>query len=186
MAYHEATGWLLVAEAGINAVGVIDTRQSKLLGHLPAAWFPSRVLIDRDTVYVTNVNGQGTGPNVWQSAFTSGEAGEVFDRARSGAAALHPFPLPDAAAVTAGTATVMDNNGLNPRDEAPGLKGAPLPSGVKYVVMIVKENRTFDEVFGDIQRTANGATVMGAPGIARFRASGTCGGQGQPPQRADA
>src|SRR5580700_5254803 len=42
MAYHEATGWLLVAEAGINAVGVIDTRQAKVLGHLPAAWFPSR------------------------------------------------------------------------------------------------------------------------------------------------
>ena len=28
MAYDESTGWLLVAEAGINAVGVIDTRQS--------------------------------------------------------------------------------------------------------------------------------------------------------------
>ena len=49
MAYDESTGWLLVAEAGINAVGVIDAPQSrpyKVIGHLPAAWFPSRVLID--------------------------------------------------------------------------------------------------------------------------------------------
>jgi YVTN family beta-propeller protein len=173
MAYHEATGWLLVAEAGINAVGVIDTRQGKVLGHLPASWFPSRVLIDRDTVYVTNVNGQGTGPNVWESAFSSGEAGEAFmGTFRRGSIAS--FPLPDAAGVTAGTGTVMDNNGLNPRDEPPGA----LPGAVKYVVMIVKENRTFDEVFGDIQRLANGATVMGAPAIARFGQVGHAAGKG--------
>ena len=176
MAYHHATGWLLVAEAGINAVGVIDTRQSpqgKLIGHLPAGWFPSHVLIDRDSVYVTNVNGQGTGPNVWQSAFTPGEPGEAFMGSfRRGSIAS--FPLPDAAEVTAGTQTVLDNNGLRPRDEAPGA----LPSAVKYVVMIVKENRTFDEVFGDIMRLANGATVMGAPGIARFGQMGHAAGKG--------
>jgi hypothetical protein len=68
----------------------------------------------------------------------------------------------------------MDNNGLNPRDEAPGA----LPSGVKYVVMIVKENRTYDEVFGDIQRLANGTTVMGAPAIARFGQVGHAAGKG--------
>jgi YVTN family beta-propeller protein len=187
MAYHEATGWLLVAEAGINAVGVIDTRQSgpaKVLGHLPAAWFPSRVLIDRDNVYVASVNGQGTGPNVWQSAFASGEAGAEglvwSGTLRRGSIAS--FPLPDAAAVTAGTATVMDNNGMNPHEETPSPGGTPggaaLPSGVKYVVLIVKENRTYDEVFGDIMRLASGATVMGAPGIARFGQAGHATGKG--------
>ena len=34
--------WLLVAEAGINAVGVIDVGEMRLLGHIPAAWFPTR------------------------------------------------------------------------------------------------------------------------------------------------
>ena len=43
MAYHEKSGWLLVAEAGINAVGVIDVEQRRVLGHIPAAWFPTRV-----------------------------------------------------------------------------------------------------------------------------------------------
>ena len=173
MAYHEATGWLLVAEAGINAVGVIDTRQCRkeLLGHLPAAWFPSRVVIDGDTVFVTNANGQGTGPNVWQSAFSSGAAGELFHRPfRRGGISV--FPLPAAADVAAGTQTVMDNNGLNPRDDArPGRRR--LPSGVKYVVMIVKENRTYDEVFGDIQRLASGADGDGRAGASR--ASGSRG-----------
>src|SRR6202044_1307299 len=35
MAYHEKSGWLLVAEAGINAVAVIDVKQARVLGHLP-------------------------------------------------------------------------------------------------------------------------------------------------------
>ena len=65
MAYHEKTGWLLVAEAGINAVAVIDTRERRVLGHLPVGWFPSRVGLDGDTVFVANAKGNGTGPNVY-------------------------------------------------------------------------------------------------------------------------
>ena len=171
MAYHESDGWLLVAEAGINAVGVIDTRQNKVLGHLPAAWFPSCVLVDRDNVYVTSVNGQGTGPNVWQSAFEMG-TGPAMGTFRRGS--IGEFALPSAAEVTAATETVMENNGLKPRDDPPGA----LPAEVKYVVMIVKENRTFDEVFGDIQHLASGLTVMGAPAIARFGRMGHASGKG--------
>jgi YVTN family beta-propeller protein len=172
MAYHEATGWLLVAEAGINAVGVIDTRLSpgKVLGHLPAAWFPSRLSIAGDTVYVANVNGQGVGPNVWQSPFSSGDS--ISGTFRRGS--ISSFPLPGASEVAAATQTVMDNNGLAPRGETAGA----LPAAVKHVVLIVKENRTFDEVFGDIQRLSNGAPVMGAPAIARFGRQGHAAGKG--------
>ena len=63
LAFHAPTGWLLVAEAGANAVGVIDTKQMKAIGHLPVGWFPSRILVDGDTVYVSNAKGRGTGPN---------------------------------------------------------------------------------------------------------------------------
>jgi YVTN family beta-propeller protein len=168
MAYHESSGWLLVAEAGINAVGVIDTRQSKVLGHLPAAWFPSRVLVDDDEVYVTNVNGQGTGPNTERGMFQSMET--FLGTFRRGS--IESFPLPDAAAVTAQTQVSMDDNGFHARQEPP----AAMPAGVKYVVLIVKENRTYDEVFGDIQRLANGSTVMGAPVLARFGRVGYAAG----------
>jgi len=57
MAYHEASGRLLVAEAGINAVAVIDVRQRRVLGHLPTGWFPTRVALDGDTVLVANAKG---------------------------------------------------------------------------------------------------------------------------------
>src|ERR1700722_3230314 len=61
LAFHAESGWLLVAEGGANAVGVIDTKEMKVIGHLPVGWFPTRILIDEDSVYVTNGKGQGTG-----------------------------------------------------------------------------------------------------------------------------
>src|SRR5207253_8111431 len=45
LAFHAPSGRLLVAEAGINAVGVIDPQQGRVLGHLPSAWFPTRVVV---------------------------------------------------------------------------------------------------------------------------------------------
>jgi YVTN family beta-propeller protein len=168
MAYVDSRDWLLVAEAGINAIGVIDARQDKLLGHLPAAWFPSRVVLDGDRVYVTSVNGQGTGPNV-QRVVVFPPADTFLGTFRRGG--ISAFPLPDAAAVAAETRVVMENNGFNPRQGS----ADPLPAAVKYVVLIVKENRTFDEVFGDIQRVSNGS-VMGAPAMARFGRLGYAAG----------
>jgi YVTN family beta-propeller protein len=167
MAYDEGTGWLLVAEAGINAVGVIDTRQSKLIGHLPAAWFPSRVLLDGGTVYLTSMNGHGTGPNLERVGFPTADT--FLGTLRRGS--ISSFPLPDAAALAVHTEVVMEANGLEPRPEP----AAALPAGVKYVVLIVKESRTYDEVFGDIAHVSNGA-VMGAPGIARFGRTGYAAG----------
>ena len=171
MSYDASTGWLLVAEAGINAMGVIDTRQApqpKVIGHLPTAWFPSRVLIDAGTVYVTSVNGEGVGPNVERRGLPGADT--FLGTLRRGSIAS--FPLPDAAALAAHTKMVMDTNGLDPRLEP---STAHLASGVKYVVLIVKENRTYDEVFGDIAHAANGP-VMGAPAMARFGRTGYAAG----------
>ena len=158
MAFDEAHGWLLVAEAGINAIGVIDTHDMRVLGHLPVGWFPTRVLIDHDTVYVTNAKGHGTGPNIYISG---PEANAFIDVLRRGSISV--FPVPDAASLAAHTATVMEANGFLPR-RAPA---QAIPAEVRHVVLIVKENRTFDEVFGDLA-TAGIGPVAGVPALARF------------------
>ena len=54
-------------------------------------------------------------------------------------------------------------NGFVPPKEPP----PPLPPQIRHVVLIVKENRTFDEVFGDIRHASNGP-VAGLPALARF------------------
>jgi YVTN family beta-propeller protein len=165
LAYHEKSGWLLVAESGINAVGVIDVKQGKVLGHLPAGWFPTRVALDGDTVFVANAKGNGTGPN--GVASTSGAV--YISRVRQGSLSI--YPLPAAADLAQDTAFVMEANGFTPRP-AP----VPLPEGIRHVVLIVKENRTYDEVMGDEIESAVGPP-MGAPLLARFGSRGYVDGR---------
>jgi YVTN family beta-propeller protein len=155
LAYHEQTGWLLVAEAGIDAIGVIDVRARRLLGHLPAGWFPTRVALSGDTVFVTNARGHGVGPNVRTSR----------NQLRQGTLSI--FPLPSAAELGAHTAVALDANGFRPRPVA----ARPVPDGIRHVVLIVKENRTYDEVFGDLRGGA------GAPELARLGTRGFVDGR---------
>jgi len=168
MAYHEKTGWLLVAEAGINAVGVIDTRENRVIGHLPAAWFPTRVAIYQDTVFVANARGHGRGPNA-----PGGPRGSLLPtQALQGS--LSVFPLPAAEDLPHQTALVMEANGLIQHGNPP----APLPAAIRHVVLIVKAGRAYDEIFGDIATASNGA-ALGSPEIARFGTRGYVDGRGK-------
>jgi YVTN family beta-propeller protein len=165
MAYHEKSGWLLVAEAGINSVAVIDTHENRVLGHLPAGWFPTRVALDGDTVFVTNAKGSGTGPN----GHTTADGTVYMSRPREGTISI--YPLPAAEELPHHTAFVMEANGFTPRPAPP-----PLPEGIRHVVLIVKENRTYDEVLGDENESSVGPP-MGAPLLARFGSRGYVDGR---------
>ncbi len=126
--------WLLVAEAGINAVGVIDVATGKTIGHIPAGWFPTRVQVSRNDVFVANAKGHGTGPNSTPATRqANGRRGSVSR-----------FALPQRAELEALTSAVMANNGFG------AVTPAPATPPVRYVVIIVKEKRTYDEVFGDV------------------------------------
>jgi YVTN family beta-propeller protein len=170
LAYHEKSGWLFVAEAGIDAVGVIDVRQRRVLGHLPAAWFPTRVAVEDDMVYVANARGQGVGAN----AATSQTLLDQFRFSQLYQGTLSAFRIPEAQDLPAHTAFVLDANGFQPR--APATAGHELPTAIRHVVLIVKESRSFDEVLGDVAAAANGP-VMGAPALARFGGAGYVDGR---------
>lgn len=146
LAYHE--GRLYVAEAGINALGIVDAAAGRVLGHVPSAWFPTRVVIDRGVVHVSCAKGTGTGPNAGLDRSFQGDM-------RRGA--VQSFPIP--ADPAAHTARVLAANGFTA--DAPDTS---VPAAVKNVVIIVKENRTFDEVFGDLSTR---------PDLARFGAKVT-------------
>jgi DNA-binding beta-propeller fold protein YncE len=162
MAFDSATGWLLVAEAGINAIGIVDTRTDKLIGHIPSGWFPTAVAIGGGSVYVSNAKGHGTGPNATKSAPL-----ERSQQAELRNGSLSVFSLPDAASLPKLTAQVASQNGLTSTQPA----ADPLPSDLKYVVIVLKENRAFDEIFGDIDSAANGP-VNGARELARLGSRG--------------
>jgi DNA-binding beta-propeller fold protein YncE len=142
--------WLLIAEAGINAIGVVDIASRAVIGHIPAAWFPTQVRVFGDTVYVANAKGRGTGPN----ASAQGEL-------RRGV--ISRFHLPQPSQLAALTTQVVTNNGF----ATPPNSARTLPPQIQHVVIIVKENRTYDEVFGDLALASNGLRA-GAPAIARW------------------
>ena len=155
MSFHAASRRLLVAEAGINAVGVIDLDNMTVQGHIPAGWFPTRVLTDGDTVYVTNAKGHGVGPNATQEAALPNSF--QAERRRG---SLSRYALPAADGLAALTRTVMENNGFMPSAANAG----DIPRQIRHVVIVVKENRTFDEVLGDV--VVNGQAS--APKLARY------------------
>jgi len=159
LALHEPSGWLLVAEAGINAVGVIDTRSLAVLGHIPAAWFPVALAVHQDDVYVASAKGHGAGANANRMVGFSERFQPVERRG-----AVTVFPIPGERELSRLTLRVRQLNGfLADRKAAP----PHYPPQIRHVVLIVKESRSFDEVFGDIEQASNGP-VDGAPMLARF------------------
>ncbi len=162
---------LYVACSGVNAVAVLDARKAKVLGYIPTAWFPSRVAVSGDgqTLYVANAKGFGAGPNGGPNFHPGPEGTYVGDITKGVVSAMR---LPDSRQLRADTEQVLRNNGFVP---APTLRASnsPIPrSGhasdkIRHVVFIVKENRTFDQVLGDLNR-AGGERVEADPTLAEF------------------
>ena len=174
MAYDENSGWLLAAEAGINAVAVIDTAAKRLLGHIPAAWYPTSVAIaggapNATEVLVANARGHGIGPD----APTAGRPRGSLLPTHLFQGTVSIFPMPAAEDLAAMTETVLRANGFQPHP-AP-TPAAPAHPPVRHVVLIVKEGRAFDEVLGDIHATGSGP-VMSDASIARYGLNGVVDG----------
>ena len=148
---------LYVAESGINAVAVVDLERLEVLGHIPVGWFPSKVAVTPDggTLIVANAKGWGSGPN-GGPAFDMDERGSYIGNLMNGFVSVIDIPGDDELPQL--TEQVVANNFLfrRPNDTAfTDRADNPIPlyagqkeSSIKHVVFITKENRTYDEVFG--------------------------------------
>jgi DNA-binding beta-propeller fold protein YncE len=159
---------LYVAEAGINAIGVIDIPHAKVLGHIPVGWFPSRLAVSKDGKFliVANAKGFGSGPN-GGARFKVGPEGSYIGNLMKGTVSV--LPIPKDADLKKETRQVLENNFRfqestakefswrqdNPIPLFPGEKESP----IKHIVYVVKENRTFDEVFGQKKNAAGDADL---------------------------
>ena len=162
---------LYVAESGLNAVGVLDAQSGAVIGHLPSAWYPAQLALAKDgsTLFVSNAKGFGAGPNggaLFRPGLRPDPDAAYIGRLMRGTISV--IPAPADAALPALSERVLENNGLVPKTPArpaehplPELPGRPSPR-IGHVVFIVKENRTFDEVFGDLPG------AQGEPSLARF------------------
>jgi DNA-binding beta-propeller fold protein YncE len=163
---------LYVACAGINAVAVVDAGKGKVLGYFPTAWFPARLAVSPEgkTLYVANGKGFGAGPNGGPNFREEPQGAYIGDITHGFVSVIS---LPQGRVLKQMTARVLRNNGfvlqnqtMPPRADFPVPPPRQPSTKIHHVVFIVRENRTFDEVFGDLRIA--GATVEGEPSMARW------------------
>jgi len=157
--------YLYVACAGLNAVAVISVRPSgRVEGLIPTGWYPNHVALSPDgkSLAVSTMLGVGSG---WREGQ---EQRKRYAHANRGT--VHVIPIPDRPQLAGYTTAVAENNRLRLRTEAAvraanadsGTRGAspvaaspvPLragdPSHIRHIVYVVKENRSYDQYFGDL------------------------------------
>jgi YVTN family beta-propeller protein len=148
---------LFVAEAGINAIGVIDVASRKVVGHIPTGWFPSKLKVtpDGQQLIVANAKGFGSGPNGGKG-FVKGPEGDYIGSLMKGTVSVMKIPTDEQ--LKSLTEKVISNNFSFSKVDQENLNDGPIPetssntnSPIKYVVFISKENRTYDQIFGQLQ-----------------------------------
>ena len=129
--------WLYVAAAGLNAVAVLQQQKEAytLSGLLPAGWYPSALQLIGGDLQVVNIKGDG-----------STLAPEGGHRARAFHGSLRNIPAGFEQHLSEGTAEVRQYNSALTNTNAVNSR----PLGIQHVLLLVKENRTYDQVFGDL------------------------------------
>jgi YVTN family beta-propeller protein len=166
---------LYVANADNNCISVIDIdepRKSFVKGFIPTGWYPTAVSISPDgknlLVGVGKGNQTKANPIIDNPQKTDGETDSrrgipytYIGATLSGSLTL--VPVPDEAKLKEYTAMVYKNcpysdSQLTTAPHAietaiPTKIGEPSP--IKYVIYVIKENRTYDQVFGDLAVGSN-------------------------------
>ncbi len=154
---------LYVANGANNAIAVIDLAIGRITGFIPTGWYPGSVLLAGNTLCVANTKGVGsryqkTNLDLKQDMFGSDWKG-YNSHDHLGSVTL--VKVPDAATLEDYTVRVAANMRLPKMHETMNLKPVsrrtvPVPtrpgeiSPIKHVLYIIKENRTYDQVFGDL------------------------------------
>ncbi|MGZ3417290.1 MAG: bifunctional YncE family protein/alkaline phosphatase family protein [Polyangiales bacterium] len=179
-AYDDANKRLYVTLSGLNAVAAFDVSVPSdgpptlvAAGMLGTEWWPTAVAIRPSDSAVVVVNGKGKGTGANPEPFKIGE-GNITEIAKG---SIQINPKPDAATLTAGKSAVDAGTDLGKLAGAPKVDcgGAaydfPVPETntepsklIKHVVYVIKENKTFDAVFGDLPGVDGDPKLVMAPG----------------------
>lgn len=164
---------LYVALAGINALAVVDANSLEIKGYIPTAWFPSKLKVSPDgkQLIVANAKGMGSGPN-GGSTFKMGAEGSYIGSLMKGVVSVFDIPTDEELKVF--TQKVIANNyRFTPISEVKSEADKVIPvkplmgsENIKHIVFISKENRTYDEVFGQLEN-GNGESELARFGLNR-------------------
>jgi len=147
-----------------NAVAVVDLENNRMRGRIPTGWYPTSVSVHRNSgqgerLYVCTFK-SNAGPNP-----TNGPApNPTFLQARPWPlvkAQVNIIPVPDDRTLDLLSRRVDENNGIANRRRSPMM--AFLHRRIDHVIYIVKENKTYDQVLGDLPRGNGDASLTQFP-----------------------
>ena len=154
--------------AGVNAVAAYGLPGDQLRGLVPTGWYPTSVDVSADGRAIAVGSLFGVGSGVGRPL---GLTGRYVHSYRG---SVNVIPEPSAAEIAAYTTAVARNNRLTLRTDSAGPSLVPRrnvaaravperpgePSLIDHVVYIVRENRTYDQVFGDIGKGASDSSLV--------------------------
>ena len=154
---------LLVATAMLNGVavfnledkaGTLDAPQGAA-GFIPTDWYPTALAMHGDDLWIATAKGHSTGPNNGQNVIPAGRRKREHPYiATLLYGSLGRVSFADASKkLPEFTKQVEEGNRLHA--DAGTFKFAGGANPIKHVIYIIKENRTYDQIFGDLKE-ANG------------------------------
>ncbi len=162
---------LYVALGGANAVAAYDvsTPRARLLGLIPTAWYPSSLDASSDGKFLAVGALLGVGSGEGTTGGAPGRRGRYVHAVRG---AVNVLPVPSASELAAFSVAVAENDKLTlatspapraiPRNSI--AKAVPERPGdaslINHVVFIIRENRTYDQVLGDLGRGASDSSLV--------------------------
>ncbi|PYV09485.1 MAG: hypothetical protein DMG07_23130 [Acidobacteria bacterium] len=176
---------LYVANADNNAVAVVDISRpgsSRVRGFIPTGWYPTAVAVSPDSkrLFIGSGKGLGTRPNPVAQLPISPVAALGFEYiGKMLAGLISTVDVSDDARLASYTRQVLGNTPYADsiverpaRAPRTGTNAIPSrvgdPSPIKYVLYIIKENRTYDQVFGDFKDAAGKPRGNGDPNLTLF------------------
>ncbi len=161
--------YLFVAEYTANAIAVINLATSSLIGYIPTAYGPSSVVYDAAGKQLIVADDKGTGT---QGSLGTAHGVTAYNTHQdTGTASLIKVPSLDQ--FVGDTVNVVENNHwdllqntlVGPAFVNAGAKPVAVPahigepSLIKHVFLIIKENRTYDQILGDVAKGNGDASL---------------------------
>ncbi|HEX7614491.1 MAG TPA: bifunctional YncE family protein/alkaline phosphatase family protein [Thermoanaerobaculia bacterium] len=156
---------LFVANADDDAIAVVDVggnaRAARTKGFVPSGWYPAALALAADgrTLWVANAKGGGSWSNAVGGPDPTKKAdGKPWKKTRTIPGSVSRVDVPSPEALRALTTRAYANRRPGARGTAP-VKASPVVpaarggvSPIRHVVYVVRENRTYDQVLGDLSQ----------------------------------
>ena len=154
---------LYVSLGGENAVAVVSLASRSVVGRIPVGWYPTSVRVSSNGKYLWAINEKSNaGPNPGQTYYSwNTPYGIALNKTSTDTytweaekAGIVSMPVPDSTQLSYLSKQVDANNGFGTQNDDSMM--AFLRKKIKHVIFIVNENRTYDQVLGDLGNGANG------------------------------